>query len=337
MHAPLATRPPLEDGPGRAGPDARGARHRRRAGSRDRRPVDPVRHHGRHRSRQRPAAADVGDRPAQPRRACCGPGDPRGRAECPAAVLTDYHLHLRPDDERHARGEVLHGRQRRAPPEVAETAGSPSSAWRSTSTASTRRSTYTPPVVVEVRRRRRPLLDFVREESDLRLGIEAGCVPGREDGIANLPAPDGTYIVGSVHFLRTGRRHGRHSTCGPRRYHQEGLEALLQDARRGRRTGLDDIIAHPDLVKMWGRDAPQPEGDLRLLRARHQAFPSAVAVEVSPPACADRRGDLPARPTSSRSSTPLPIALSSDAHLPEHVGHGYDERWSCSSRSGSAS
>jgi len=27
------------------------------------------------------------------------------------------------------------------------------------------------------------------------------------------------------------------------------------------RTGLFDIMAHPDLVKVWGRDAPQPDGD----------------------------------------------------------------------------
>ena len=44
---------------------------------------------------------------------------------------------------------------------------------------------------------------FVREETDLRLGIEADYVPGREDRMASLlEARDWDYVVGSVHFLR---------------------------------------------------------------------------------------------------------------------------------------
>ena len=43
----------------------------------------------------------------------------------------------------------------------------------------------------------------MREETDLRLGIEMDFVPGREDRIANvLDARDWDYVVGSVHFLR---------------------------------------------------------------------------------------------------------------------------------------
>src|SRR2546430_1597476 len=45
--------------------------------------------------------------------------------------------------------------------------------------------------------------EFVSEETDLRLGIEADFVPGAEDRMANLL--DGRpwdYVVGSVHFLR---------------------------------------------------------------------------------------------------------------------------------------
>jgi histidinol-phosphatase (PHP family) len=44
---------------------------------------------------------------------------------------------------------------------------------------------------------------FVREQTDLRLGIEADFVPGGEDRMANLlQARDFDYVVGSVHFLR---------------------------------------------------------------------------------------------------------------------------------------
>ena len=46
---------------------------------------------------------------------------------------------------------------------------------------------------------------FVREQTDLRLGIEADFVPGGEDRMANLlERRDFDYVVGSVHFLREG-------------------------------------------------------------------------------------------------------------------------------------
>src|SRR5665213_1869693 len=45
--------------------------------------------------------------------------------------------------------------------------------------------------------------EFVREETDLRLGIEADFVPGGEDRMAALlEARDFDYVIGSVHFLR---------------------------------------------------------------------------------------------------------------------------------------
>src|SRR5262249_30167974 len=43
---------------------------------------------------------------------------------------------------------------------------------------------------------------FVREQTDLRLGIEADFVPGAEDRMVNLlTARDFDYVIGSVHFI----------------------------------------------------------------------------------------------------------------------------------------
>src|SRR3712207_4997612 len=43
---------------------------------------------------------------------------------------------------------------------------------------------------------------FVREETDLRLGVELDFVPGREDRLANLlEGFEWDYVVGSVHFV----------------------------------------------------------------------------------------------------------------------------------------
>ena len=77
--------------------------------------------------------------------------------------------------------------------------------------------------------------EFVREETDLRLGIEADFVAGREDRLANfLDAREWDYVVGSVHFMRQrGGRHGGLQRVGARRVGGEGVEALLRDGRRG--------------------------------------------------------------------------------------------------------
>ena len=110
---------------------------------------------------------------------------------------------------------------------------------------------------------------FVREQTDLRLGIEADFIPGAEDRMANLlERREFDYVVGSVHFLRDGAvdmedysvwGSGQSAEQIWRRY----FEAIAQSAR----SGLFDIVAHPDLVKYWGQDgagaARTPEGDLR--------------------------------------------------------------------------
>src|SRR3954454_1472963 len=45
--------------------------------------------------------------------------------------------------------------------------------------------------------------EFVRSDTDLKLGIEVDFLPGREDRVANLlDGRDWDYVVGSVHFLR---------------------------------------------------------------------------------------------------------------------------------------
>ena len=75
---------------------------------------------------------------------------------------------------------------------------------------------------------------FVREETDLRLGIEADYIAGREDRMANLlDAHEWDYVIGSVHFLGD---HAvdiddetdvwRHETLG-----RADLAALLRGAR----------------------------------------------------------------------------------------------------------
>jgi histidinol-phosphatase (PHP family) len=173
--------------------------------------------------------------------------------------------------------------------------------------------------------------EFVREETDLRLGIEADYVPFREDRLASmLEAREWDYVVGSVHFLRDGAVDMRGTdwdiwrSADPEQVWRRYFETLGEAAR----TGMFDILAHPDLVKVWGSGAPSPGGDLRRFYelAMDGIAESDVAVEVSTAGLRKPVGEI--YPAAAFLEMCLdagrPVALSSDAHRPEEVGHEYE-------------
>ena len=173
---------------------------------------------------------------------------------------------------------------------------------------------------------------FVRDETDLRLGIEADFVPGREDRMANLlEGRDWDYVVGSVHFVDDLAvdmddewdiwRRGD----SPERVWSRYFEWVAEAAR----SGLFDVMAHPDLVKVHGAERPRPDGDLRrYYEPAVEAFAEAgVAVELSTAGLRKAVGELyPARAMLEMViDAGCPIALSSDAHVPDHLGFRYED------------
>jgi histidinol-phosphatase (PHP family) len=170
---------------------------------------------------------------------------------------------------------------------------------------------------------------FVREQTDLRLGIEADFVSGREDRMENLlAARDFDYVLGAVHFLREGAvdmddftvwEEGRSAEEIWRRYFQTLGEAA--------RSGLFDVLAHPDLVKVWGRERPRPEGDLRHYYelAMDGIAQSGIAVELSTAGLRKRAGELYPAPAFLEMclQAGAQVVLSSDAHRPQDVGADY--------------
>ncbi len=93
-------------------------------------------------------------------------------------------------------------------------------------------------------------------------------------------------------------------------------------------SGLYDIIAHPDLVKVWGSAAPVPDRDPRLFyEPAVEAFLEAgVAVELSTAGWRKPVGEqYPAVPfLEMLVDAGCPIALSSDAHVPDQLGFDYE-------------
>lgn len=246
-------------------------------------------------------------------------------------MLTDYHVHLRPDgeDTPAARYFTLANaeRYRAAADErgIAEL-GVSEHVYRFTQALDVWQHPFW-------RENARDDLDAYCEfarEAGLKVGVEADYVPGREDRMANLlDGRDWDYVIGSVHFV--GDEAVDHPdwdiwttrTVDPEKVWRRYFETLAEAAR----SGLFDVMAHPDLVKVWGSDRPRPEGDLRrFYEPAVEAFAEAgVAVEVSTAGLRKPVGErYPAEPFLAMClDAGAPIALSSDAHVPEHVGFEY--------------
>ena len=119
--------------------------------------------------------------------------------------------------------------------------------------------------------------DFVREETELRLGIEADFLPGPR-GPARQPARRARLGLRGRLGPLPARRGGRlprlsglgalgHLARRPTR-RRSGRATSRRSARR-RAAALFDILAHPDLVKVWGARVPRARGrPAPLLRAR---------------------------------------------------------------------
>ena len=171
---------------------------------------------------------------------------------------------------------------------------------------------------------------FVREETDLRLGIEMDFVPGSEDRIANvLDGRDWDYVVGSVHFLRDHSLDTEdYSIWGAGESADRIWRRYFDTIAASALSGLYDVIGHPDLVKVWGSATPVPDRDPRYFyEPAVEAFAEAgVAVEISTAGWRKPVGEqYPAVPfLEMLIDAGCPLALSSDAHVPDQLGFEYE-------------
>jgi histidinol-phosphatase (PHP family) len=247
-------------------------------------------------------------------------------------VLTDYHLHLRPDDddrpaERFAfTSENVERYLEAAKRAGVEELGCSEHVYRFKEALAIWRHPFWEE---QARDDLGAYCEFVRM-TPLRLGLEVDFVPGAEDRIANLlDGLDLDYVVGSVHFV--GDRAVDHDgydiwDCeGDADAVWRGYFEILAEAAR---SGMFDILAHPDLVKMWGRARPRPERDPRFYYepAVEAVADSGVAVEVSTAGLRKPVGEIYPSPELAAMCVEAGanFALSSDAHLPGDVGRDYD-------------
>ncbi len=172
---------------------------------------------------------------------------------------------------------------------------------------------------------------FVREDTDLRLGIEADFIPGTEDRMADLlDARDWDYIVGSVHFLGDWALDmDRYDIWAAGHSPDKVWGTYFTWLGEAAMSGLFDVLAHPDLVKHWGRARPFPEDDLRHYYelAMEGIAASNIAIEVSTAGLRKPVNEIYPAPGFLEMCIEAgnPIVLSSDAHTPDHLGYGYQD------------
>ena len=171
---------------------------------------------------------------------------------------------------------------------------------------------------------------FVREDTDLLLGVEADFVPGREDRMASLlDARDWDYVIGSIHFVGDfALDHEDFDIWGSGQSPEKVWSTYFTWLGELAGSGQYDILAHPDLVKHWGRTRPFPDGDLRRFYelAMDGIAESGIAIEVSTAGLRKPVGELyPDRAFLEMClEAGNPVVLSSDAHVADHLGYGYD-------------
>jgi histidinol-phosphatase (PHP family) len=250
-------------------------------------------------------------------------------------VLTDYHLHLRPDEggttfERYFTSENVERYRAAAEAAGIEELGVSEHVYRFRQALDLWRH---PLWLENATDDLDAYCEFVRSTS-LRLGIECDFVPGAEGRTAELlEARDFDYVVGSVHFVGEGDAAVDHDGFDVWEGDADAEEVwtrYFDHFNRCARSGLFDILAHPDLVKVWGRDRrPLPAGDLRRFYepAVEAIVEGGAAVELSTAGLRKPVGELyPARGFAELiAQAGVPFALSSDAHLPEQVGFGYEQ------------
>jgi histidinol-phosphatase (PHP family) len=248
-------------------------------------------------------------------------------------VLTDYHLHLRPDEDAspvEERWFTTANVQRYL--DVAgeagiEELGVSEHVYRFSQAL----DVWTHPFWVK---QATDDLDAYCEfvgTTPLKLGIEADYVPGAEERIATLLEDrEFDYVIGSVHFIGEGAvDHEGYDAWEGASSPEEVWRRYFDTLARAARSGLFDILAHPDLVKVWGRGRPHPEGDPRayyepLVEAVSE---SGIAVEVSTAGLRKPVGEIYPAPALAEmcAEAGAAFALSSDAHSPEHVGYAYEQ------------
>jgi histidinol-phosphatase (PHP family) len=156
----------------------------------------------------------------------------------------------------------------------------------------------------------------------VRLGLEVDWLPNRVEALRALLAPYAwDCLLGSVHQL------GAFQIDHPgfrAEWDRRGTEAVWEEYARWvedlAAAGLVDVLAHPDLPKVFGRRPAEPGAvHERIVRA---AAGGGLALEINTNGLRKRAAEIYPHPEMLRlaHAAGVPVTLASDAHSPERLG-----------------
>jgi histidinol-phosphatase (PHP family) len=167
------------------------------------------------------------------------------------------------------------------------------------------------------------------------LGLEMDWLHGREEQLAAFLAPyDWDIVLGSVHYI--GAFGFDDPRCLPE-WERRDVAGVWSDygALVGElaASGLADVLAHPDLPKVFGH---RPADETPLHRVIVEgARASGTAVELNSNGISRCQEIYPALPLLERArAAALPITLGSDAHTPDRTGRWFHELAAWARRAG---
>ena len=173
--------------------------------------------------------------------------------------------------------------------------------------------------------------DYVRTIEDAKsrglpvlLGLEMDWIPGRSEELARFLAPyDWDIVLGSVHYVGSfGFDEQKFIAEWDRRDVADVWSQYATLVREAAESGLVDVLAHPDLPKVFGHRPPDetPLHDAILAGAKVHG----TALELNSNGLRKCDEIYPALPLLERAhAARLPITLASDAHTADRVGENF--------------
>ncbi len=161
----------------------------------------------------------------------------------------------------------------------------------------------------------------------VRLGMELDWIPGRAAELRRLLAPYAwDCVLGSVHWLGSFLIDDE---AGLPEWQRRDIAAVWQEygqlVEELAGAGLVDVLAHPDVVKVFGFRPPDERPLHRqLVRA---AAANGLALEINTNGLRKPVAELYPHPDvlAAARAAGVPVTLASDAHIPERLGAWFDE------------
>jgi histidinol-phosphatase (PHP family) len=171
------------------------------------------------------------------------------------------------------------------------------------------------------------ILEAKRQGLPVKLGLELEWIPGRDAELAELLEPyPWDFLLGSVHLVDGEAVDVESDPLWARLSVDEVWRRYFLELAALARSGLADVLAHPDLVKIFGRRPSAAEVEAHHDEAAAAFAEAGVAVEVSTAGLRKPVGELyPDLGLLARCrERGVGATLASDAHVAHDVGRDFE-------------